>query len=568
MSREVPPPPDDDDAVLPSPVAPAQAGAAAEGTPPGPPLAGREAGLARAAGIVSLATLVSRALGLIREQVFAAFFGAGFAVDAFQVAFRIPNLLRDLFAEGAMSAAFVPTLTQVQEREGREAAMRLANLVMNFLLVMVSAICLLGILFADRLVPWMAPGFGQVPGKLELTTQMTRIMTPFLLLVALAAAVMGVLNTRRVFFVPAIAPTMLNLALIGAGFVLSPLCPRFGLHPIVGMAAGVLLGGLGQLLIQVPSLYAQGFHWRPAISFRDPGVLRIVTLMAPAAIGLAATQVNIFVNTFLASLLPQGSVSWLNYAYRLMQLPIGLFGVAIATVTLAEVSRHAARREMPALKRTISFSLRFGLFLTIPATMILMALAHPIVALLYQHGRFNASDSWQTAQALWGYAVGLSAFSAVRVLVPVYYSLGMTRIPVTISFVTIGVNIVLNVLLMHPLQHRGLALATSISSVLNFALLFEMLRRKIGPMGGRALARSAAKIGLASLLAATAAFAAASGLERGMGLTSLVARLAVVGAGLATASLVYAAAVFTLRIEESVPLFAFLARFLPRAGRR
>ncbi len=561
MTSEIPPPPDD--AAPPLPVPPIQA---APG-PPAPP-ARREAGLARAAGIVSLATLVSRALGLIREQVFAAFFGAGFAVDAFQVAFRIPNLLRDLFAEGAMSAAFVPTLTQVQERDGREAAMRLANLVVNFLLVTVSVVCLLGVLFADRLVPWMAPGFGQVPGKLELTTQMTRIMTPFLLLVALAAAVMGVLNTRRVFFVPAIAPTMLNLALIASGFILSPLCPRFGLHPIVGMAFGVLLGGLGQLLIQVPSLYAKGFRWRPAISFRDPGVLRIVTLMAPAAVGLAATQVNIFVNTFLASLLQQGSVSWLNYAYRLMQLPIGLFGVAIATVTLAEVSRHAARREMPELKRTISFSLRFGLFLTLPATMILMALAHPIVALLYQHGRFNARDSWQTAQALWGYALGLSAFSAVRVLVPVYYSLGMTRIPVTISFVTIAVNIVLNVLLMHPLQHRGLALATSISSVLNFTLLFEMLRRKIGPMGGRVLARSGAKILLASLLAAAAAFAAATGVEHAMGLVGLIARLAVVGAGLAAASVVYAAAVFTLRIEESVPLFAFAARFLPRAGRR
>ena len=546
-SREVPTPPDD-------------AGAAHQAAP------ARETGLARAAGIVSLATLASRLLGLIREQIFAAFFGAGLAVDAFQVAFRIPNLLRDLFAEGAMSAAFVPTLTRVQETEGREAAMRLANLVMNFLVVTVSAICILGIVFADHIVPLMAPGFGQVPGKLELTTQMTRIMTPFLLLVALAAAVMGVLNTRRVFFIPAIAPTMLNLALIASGFLIAPICPRFGLEPIVGMAFGVLLGGLGQLFIQVPALWGQGFRWRPEISFRDPGVLRIVTLMAPAAVGLAATQVNIFVNTFLASLLPQGSVSWLNYAYRLMQLPIGLFGVAIATVTLAEVSRHAARKEMPELKRTISFSLRFGLFLTLPATMILMALAHPIVALLYQHGRFGPDDSWQTAQALWGYAVGLSAFSAVRVLVPVYYSLGMTRIPVTISFITIAINVVLNIMLMEPLQHRGLALATSISSVLNFVLLFEVLRRKIGPMGGRALSRSAGKILLASLLAALAAFAAAWEVESWLGLTSVIARMAVVGSGLAAAAAVYLAAVFALRIEEGAPLFAFIARFLRRPG--
>ena len=549
MSPEVPPPPDDE--VVPVP-------------PPAPPAQGREAGLARAAGVVSLATLVSRALGLIREQVFAAFFGAGFAVDAFQVAFRIPNLLRDLFAEGAMSAAFVPTLTRVQEREGPEAAMRLANLVINFLLVTVSTICLLGILFADRLVPWMAPGFASVPGKLELTTQMTRIMTPFLLLVALAAAVMGVLNTRRIFFIPAIAPTMLNLALIASGFLLSPLCPRFGLQPIVGMAGGVILGGLGQLLIQVPALYGQSFRWRPVVSFRDPGVLRMVTLMAPAAIGLAATQVNIFVNTFLASMLPQGSVSWLNYAYRLMQLPIGLFGVAIATVTLAEVSRHAARREMPELKRTISFSLRFGLFLTLPATAILVSLARPIVALLYQHGRFGPEDSLQTAYGLWGYAMGLSAFSAVRVLVPVYYSLGMTRVPVTISFITIGVNIGLNILLMHPLRHGGLALATSIASVLNFTLLFEVLRRKIGPMGGRVLALSAGKILLGSVLAAGAAFGVAAGLERVVGLNGVGARLIVVLGGLAAATVVYLAATLTLRIQEAGPFFAFIARFLPR----
>lgn len=532
-----------------------------------PGVATRDAGLARAAGVVSAATLLSRLLGLAREQIFAAFFGAGFAVDAFQVAFRIPNLLRDLFAEGAMSAAFVPTLTRVQEKDGREAAMRLANLVINFLIVVVSMICLLGIVFAHEIVPLMAPGFGRIPGKLELTTQMTQIMTPFLLLVAVAAAVMGILNTRRVFFIPAIAPTMLNLALIAAGFLIAPFCPRFGLQPIVGMAFGVILGGLGQLFIQAPALVQQGYRWRPEISFRDPGVVRIVTLMAPAAIGLAATQVNIFVNTLLASLLPQGSVSWLNYAYRLMQLPIGLFGVAIATVTLAEVARHAARKDMLEVKRTLSFSLRFGLFLTLPATFLLIALAHPIVVLLYQHGRFGAGDSWQTAQALWAYAAGLSAFSAVRVMVPVYYALGMTRIPVTISFVTIAVNVVLNLVLMGPLQHRGLALATSIASVLNFVLLFEVLRRKIGPMGGRILLRSSVKITFAAALAAGAGYLAAHGLERAIGMQSLLERTLVVAAGFAMATVIYAAGAITLRIEESAPLWALVRRLTRRENR-
>ena len=524
----------------------------------------RESGLARAAGVISAATLLSRVLGLIREQIFAAFFGAGLAVDAFQVAFRIPNLLRDLFAEGAMSAAFVPTLTRTQERDGPAEAMRLANLVINFLIVIVSSICLLEILGARWIVPLMAPGFGSIPGKLDLTIQMTQIMAPFLLLVALAAAVMGILNTRRIFFIPAIAPTMLNLALIASGFILAPLCPRVGLEPIVGMAFGVILGGVGQLLIQVPALRSQGYRWRPEVSFHDPGVLRIVTLMAPAAIGLAATQVNIFVNTLLASFLVQGSVSWLNYAYRLMQLPIGLFGVAIATVTLAEVSRHAAQRNMDELKRTLSFSLRFVLFLTLPATFLLVALAHPIVTLLYEHGRFGPVDSWQTAQALWAYAVGLSAFSAVRILVPVYYSLGMTRVPVTISFVTIGVNVALNIALMGPLKHTGLALATSIASVLNFALLFHYLRRRIGPIGGRLLARSAARIFLAAALAAGAGYLTAFMTERAIGLNSVLERVLVTFGGLVVAAVVYLSAAIALRIEEAAPLFALMRRLLRR----
>ncbi|HEY7729156.1 MAG TPA: murein biosynthesis integral membrane protein MurJ [Candidatus Eisenbacteria bacterium] len=519
-------------------------------------------GIARAAGVISLATFLSRVLGLIREQVFAVFFGAGFAVDAFQVAFRIPNLLRDLFAEGAMSAAFVPTLTSTRERQGDQATLRLANLVINFLLVVLSGICLVGILGAKWFVPLLAPGFGRVEGKLELTTLMAQIMMPFLLLVALAAAVMGVLNTRRIYFIPAVAPTMLNLALIASGFVIAPFMPRFGLEPIVGMAIGATLGGLGQLLIQVPALRGLGFRWRPIVSFRDPGVLRITALMAPAAVGLAATQVNIFVNTLLASLLRQGSVSWLNYAYRLMQLPIGLFGVAIATVTLAEVSRHAARKDMAELKRTLSFSLRFVFFLTLPATLLLVALAQPIVALLYQHGRFGPEDTIQTAQALWAYAVGLAAFSAVRVLVPVCYSLGMTRLPVTVSFITIAANVVLNFALMVPLQHRGLALATSIASVLNFILLFEVLRRKIGRLGGAGIARSAGKILAASGIAAAAGYFAASSVGHALGSEGLLERVSIVGAGLLAGLLTYLAACVALRIEEAAPAFLAAARVL------
>jgi len=516
--------------------------------------------LARAAGVISGATFLSRLLGLAREQVFASQFGAGFAVDAFQVAFRIPNLLRDLFAEGAMSAAFVPTLTRVQERDGREAAMKLANLVINFLLVVVSVLCIAGVVAAPYLVRLLAPGFAQVPGKLELTTQMTRIMMPFLLLVSLAAAVMGILNTRRIFFIPALAPTMLNVGLIAAGYFLAPLCPGFGLEPIVGMAFGALLGGLGQLLIQIPSARREGYRWHPAVSFQDPHVIRMVTLMAPAAVGLAAVQVNIFVSTFLASLLVEGSISWLNYAYRLMQLPIGLFGVAVATVTLAEVSRHAAQKNMAGLKETLSSSLRLAFLLTLPATLILIALARPIIALLYQHGKFDATDTVETARALWAYAVGLSAFSAVRVIVPVFYSLGMSRIPVTVSFFTIGATVIFNFLLMIPLRHAGLALATSLGSVLNFALLYWMLRSRVGPIGGRSLAVAGVKIVVAGVVAAGAAWLAAGAVERAVGLDSVLERGAAVGAGLFAGGAIYVGAAMSLGVSEVRALVRRLAR--------
>jgi putative peptidoglycan lipid II flippase len=506
--------------------------------------------VARAAGIISAATFLSRIMGLVREQVFASQFGAGFAVDAFQVAFRVPNLLRDLFAEGAMSAAFVPTLTKANQEGGPEAGMRLANLVINFLLVVLSGLSLIGILAAPWIVGALAPGFGDVPGKLALTTLMTQIMTPFLLLVSLAAAVMGILNTRRRFFIPAVAPVFFNLGLIVAGFAISPLMPRVGLEPIVGMAFGALLGGLGQLAIQLPQLSETGFRWRPILSFTDPGVLRVVSLMAPASLGIAAAQVNVFTSTFLASTLVEGSVSWLNYAYRLMQLPIGLFGVAVATVTLAEVSRHAAQRNMADLKQTLRLSLRLVLFLTIPATLVLIALAGPIVSVLYEHGKFTASDTAQTARALWAYAVGLAAFSAVRVMVPAFYSLDMARVPVTISMITIGVTVGLYFLLMGPLQHAGLALATSIGSVLNFALLFFALRRKVGAIGAAALAAAAARITIAAALAAGAGWAAAEGLSRTSDSTSLPWRILVVSAGLGAAGVVYAAACALLRVEE------------------
>jgi putative peptidoglycan lipid II flippase len=326
------------------------------------------------------------------------------------------------------------------------------------------------------------------------------------------------------------------------------------------MAIGAVLGGLGQLLIQVPALRAQGFRWRPQVSFRDPGVLRMAALMAPASIGIAAAQVNVFTSTFLASTLAEGSVSWLNYAYRLMQLPIGLFGVAIATVTLAEVSRHAAAGNLADLKATLSLSLRLVMLLTIPATLLLMALARPIIALLYEHGRFGSWDTAMTSRALWAYAIGLAAFSAVRVMVPAFYSLGMARIPVMISMSTIAATVLLYFPLMRLFGHTGLALAVSIGSVLNFAALFWMLRRKLGGLGGRRLLRAGVRILLAAAAAAVAAGWVAGAVESAVGLRSVAERALVVGLALAAAGVVYVGMCTFLRVEELKPLLGWTAR--------
>jgi len=435
-------------------------------------------GIAQSTTVVSLATFVSRLFGLIREQVFAFLFGAGFAVDAFVAAFRIPNLLRDLFAEGALSVSFVPVFTDYATNKGKEEAFRLANLVINALAVVVSAIVLIGIVLTPYIVDLIAPGFGSIPGKSELTTLMARIMFPFLLLVSLAALAMGILNSLRHFAVPAFSPVLLNLGMILAGFLLCPLFePR-----IIGMALGVILGGLGQWAVQIPSLKKEGYRYQPILSFKDPGVRRIIFLMTPAILGLASTQINIFVNTLIASLLPQGSVSYLNFSFRLMHFPLGIFGVAVATVTLPVVATYAARKDISNVLATSSSSLKLVFFLTLPSIFFLSFAAKPIISVLYQHGRFHYLDTVNTSQALIFYSLGLFAYSSVRVIAPVFYSLGDSKTPVKISVLAVAVNIALNLIFMGPLGFKGLALATSLSAMTNMSILIYFLQKRVGPL--------------------------------------------------------------------------------------
>jgi len=475
---------------------------------PGVPAKGAHGeSVARHVGAVSAATFLSRILGLLRDQVFAAWFGAGTAADAFNMAFRVPNLVRDLFAEGAMSASFVPTFTEWRERQGDEAAWALGRQLMSTLLAVLLGLCTLGWIFAPQIIGLIAGGFAVVPGKLALTVTLTRIMLPFLPAVALAAAAMGMLNARGVFFLPAFAPALLNIGMIVFGLSLIPAARAIGWPVITAMAFGVVLGGVLQFACQLPALHKLGFRFRLEIPTWHPGVRRVAFLMLPATIGLAATQVNIFVSQAIAASFREGSVSWLQYAFRLMQLPIGLFGVAVGTVSLPALSRAAARRDIPGLRATLSESVRLVFLLTVPAALFLAVMARPIIALLFQHGRFHAVDTIATGDALVMYCVGLPAFAAVGIFTRAFYAQGDTRTPVRATFVAVGVNLALNLLFVGPLAglglaHRGLALATSVTSLLNLSQLAFRLRSRIGGIDGGRILRSLGKLLLASGLAA------------------------------------------------------------------
>jgi putative peptidoglycan lipid II flippase len=502
--------------------------------------------IARSTTVVSAATFVSRVFGLVREQTFAYLFGAGLSVDAFVAAFRIPNLLRDLFAEGALAAAFVPVFTDTLTNKGKAEAFRLGNLVVNALNVILIVIVIAGILLSPAIVDLYAPGFGKIEGKAELTTHMTRIMFPFLLLISMAAVAMGMLNSLRHFGVPAFAPVLLNVGMIAAGFAL---CPFFK-PKIVGMAWGVLLGGLGQWLVQMPKLWKEGFRFQFILSFRDPGVRRIMVLMTPAILGLASTQINIFVNTLIASLLPQGSVSYLNYSFRLMSFPLGVFGVAVATVTLPVVATYAAQSDIPKVCATAASSLKLVLFLTLPSIFFLSVAAHPIIATLYQHGRFSYQDTLFTAQALIFYSLGLFAYSSVRVLAPVFYALGRARIPVLISVAAVTVNIGLNLALMRPLGFKGLALATSLAALTNMGLLILILERKVGSLRLPDLARYFSRILAASAAMAAVLFLVQKGVAMDLARSGLLAKGAYLAALFVIAAGTYLALAHCLKIRE------------------
>ncbi len=515
--------------------------------------------LVRSAGVVSASVFLSRITGLIREIAMARLFGAGQVYDAFLLGFRIPNLTRDLFAEGALSSAFVPIFTKYLSTKGKKDAAELSNLVATALLIVVGILCVLGMMFSPALVKLLAPGFAGVPGKFELAVRLTRIMFPFLLMVALAAQAMGVLNACNQFGIPAMSSTFFNIGSLGFGLALGFLIgPRIGLMPIEGMAYGVVVGGAWQLFWQVPSLVRSGFVFRPRIDLSHPGLRNILQLMGPAIVGNASVQVNVMVNTNFASSITDaaghvinGPVSWLGYAFRFMQLPLGLFGVAIASATLPSVSRSAATGNMAEFRETLARSLGMIFLLTIPSSVGLAVLGDSMIAAVYQGGKFRAYDTHQTALALSCYAIGLAGYAAIKVLAPAFYALNDARTPMLISVASILVNIAAasSMVKLAGLGHAGLALSTSLVALFGSVVLYELIRRRVGRLGGRQLTAAFWKITLSSVLMGAACMISSRAVQHAIGVTRL-ARVADLAISIPLGLIVFVAAAKLFRLPE------------------
>jgi putative peptidoglycan lipid II flippase len=476
--------------------------------------------IVRAAGLVGLLTLLSRIAGLVRDAVVGYYFGTGMAADAFFVAFRLPNLLRRFVAEGAMSVAFIPVFTDYLTTRSREEAVEAASALASAMAAFLAVVVLVGVVFAPTWTAVFAPGFAEEPAKFALTVTLTRIVFPYIFLISLVALASGMLNSLRHFAAPALSPIFLNLSIIAAAVML---CPRLAV-PVHGLAYGVIIGGVCQLAVQIPPLLRHGVRivalWRP----RHEAVRRTLGLMAPTVFGAAVYQINLMVGTVLASVLPAGSVSYLWYATRVFEFPLGIFAVALGTAALPSFATQAARGARDELQHSLAFSIRLTNFIVLPATVGIMVLATPITAVLFQRGAFGYAESLSTARALSAFAIGLWSVSMVRVIVPAFYAVHDTRTPVVAATCGFVANAVFSVLLMGPvaatgdsrfadaiaalarsvwlfdLRHVGLALATSLSTAVNLVILAALLRRHLGRLGVAELLPSFVRSLLASIV--------------------------------------------------------------------
>ncbi|MBN2207151.1 MAG: murein biosynthesis integral membrane protein MurJ [Candidatus Aminicenantes bacterium] len=454
--------------------------------------------IARGVRSFSIGTALSRVAGLVRESVFALLFGAGLATDAFNVAFRIPNLLRDLFAETALSAAFVPVLT-AEKAKGKDFQNRLASNILNVLFLVTGAVSLAGVFLAPVLAKGIAFGFSKVPGKIDLTADLTAVLFPFLLFISLGAWAMSYLNTEKSFFLPSLAPGVFNLSSILVPVLTFGWYVSRGKEPIFGMAVGVLVGGLMQFLVQLPLALRKGFRYRSVLSFRDAGFRRVMALFIPVAIGLAGPRINVLVNTILVTPLREGSVSWLTYAFRIMHVPLGLFGVAVGTVSLPAFSRLVVENRLDAVRSTLADSLKMVLFLTVPTSVLIAVLARPITRVVYQRGQFAAEDTIATAGVLVLYMIGVPFMSALRNLASVFYACKDARTPMFASLVSVAFTIALNVSLVNALGLTIFPLSTSLAAVLNVGILFARLPKKTGGFDAGPVVRYALALAGAAL---------------------------------------------------------------------
>ncbi|MCY7344634.1 MAG: murein biosynthesis integral membrane protein MurJ [Pyrinomonadaceae bacterium] len=537
----------------------------------------KQTSVAKSAGIVSIAVMFSRVLGLVREMIFANFFGAGFLYDAYQAAFTLPNVLRDLFAEGALSAAFVKVFTDYQIKKGEAEAWRLASLVMNALAVVLSLLVIVGIFLTPYLVSIVASGFS--PEKAALTVTMTQIMFPFILLVALAAVAMGVLNTKGVFGVPASASTVFNIVSIIFGLAFAYWLsggdwsrsndkisvPDISAQwAIIGMAIGTLIGGAAQFLMQIPSLLKVGFRFSPILSFRDEGVRRVMKLMAPAILGTSAVQINVLVNLAIVSGI-DGGRSWLSYAFRLMQFPIGIFGVAIGTASIPVLSRMASEGKLGDFRSTLSSSLKLVFLLTLPSACGLVVLGEPIIRLIYERGQFDAADTLMTAYALGAYSIGLTGYAAIKILSPAFYALDDAKTPMIIALGSIVVNVLASyffrdLLAPYNLGHVGVALATSSVALVNFFALVLMMRRRISGLNGKEIAASFVKIAVASAVMSAIAYFSYHFLNNLFGAKTLIFKLVEVFVPIVFGGTAFVIVAKILRVSEIDKLFNTLKR--------
>jgi putative peptidoglycan lipid II flippase len=450
--------------------------------------------ISRAAGLIGGATFCSRILGFIRDIILANLFGANAAADAFYIAYRIPNLLRELFAEGSMSSAFIPVFTEYHSTRSKQETWELASAAFTTLLTLVTFVTLAGIIAAPSIVWLLAPGLHDQANQLATTTLLTQIMFPYLLFVSLAALAMGILNSLHSFAVPALAPVFFNVCVIFFAVVISP----FFEQAIVAVAIGIVVGGSAQFLMQLPALRKKDFLFSWNFHPWHPGVKKMGLLLIPSLLGLAVTQINLTISTILASYF-QGGPTYLFYGMRLIQFPLGIFGVAMATAILPSLSSQAARGAIDEVRETVNFGLRMVLFIILPSMVGLMLLRTPIIHLFLEHGAFSARDTVGTASALLGFSVGLWAFASYRILATAFYSLQDTRTPAIVAVVSVGMNIGLSLWLMQSLQHTGLALAAGLAAMGSTLILITILGNRLQGLLWEKLGTSLGRTGIALL---------------------------------------------------------------------